>query len=169
MGDRANVFIRSSWDKDEARGVFLYTHWGGESLPGVVAEALERGRSRWGDDQYLARIIFCQMVAGQEMETTGFGISCRMGDYGWPTIAIDTRSRSVGFVSERDFNKDAWIRRGKTEEEALRFALEVVPDDIVYGVRRMEEFVKDPRWCLCRDGSPCDYCAIAAKPERYSD
>ena len=37
-----------------------------------------RGRSRWGDEPSLARIIFCEMVRGEENggdELTGFGIS----------------------------------------------------------------------------------------------
>jgi hypothetical protein len=70
MGDRANIEVR---DGDES--VFLYTHWSGSEAPEILRRALDRGEERWSDSSYLARIIFCEMVKGHEMELTGFGIS----------------------------------------------------------------------------------------------
>lgn len=70
MGDRRNIIV----EFDEKHSVALYSHWDGSTMREVLARALSRGRSRWTDDAYLARIIFCEMVAGEEMGETGYGI-----------------------------------------------------------------------------------------------
>ncbi len=80
MGDRAQVFI-------EAEGVYLYTHWGADYLVEAVRNALKR-KERWDDQEYLARIVFCEMVRGYESETTGFGIgTSEHGDI-WRLITL---------------------------------------------------------------------------------
>lgn len=85
MGDRGNIIV-----KDGESKVYLYTHWTGSELPEVLKSALRRGKSRWDDGQYLARIIFCEMVKGQEMDETGFGISSTIGDGGTDiTVNVD--------------------------------------------------------------------------------
>ena len=40
MGARANVFMKEPGV--ESGGVYLYTHWGGYELPGMVQQALLR-------------------------------------------------------------------------------------------------------------------------------
>lgn len=79
MGDRAQVRIidyagNDCPDVHETGGVYLYTHWHGYQLQHVVARALEFGRSRWRDDEYLARIVFEEMLKLNPNSTTGFGI-----------------------------------------------------------------------------------------------
>lgn len=69
MGDRANIEVREG---DES--VYLYTHWRGSDAPQTLQKALRRGKDRWTDNGYLARIIFCDLVSGYEDELTGFGI-----------------------------------------------------------------------------------------------
>ncbi len=71
MGDRANVLVK---DRAGDKGVYLYTHWEGTELPATLQRALAK-RCRWDDPAYLARIIFCEMVKGQEAEETGYGIA----------------------------------------------------------------------------------------------
>lgn len=106
MGDRANVYV-----KDGNRGVYLYTHWGGSELPGVVADALAR-RLRWDDGPYLTRIIFCEMVRGQEDSEYGFGISARMCDNEHPIIVIDPRAQTIAYADEPAGNRrPATIKR----------------------------------------------------------
>jgi hypothetical protein len=96
MGDRANVIIKSG---DEQ--VCLYTHWNGYRLQDVVRDALKRATSRWEDTQYLARIIFCEMVKDDLMGLGGFGISQTVHDNERPliTICTDDISITVGGVS----------------------------------------------------------------------
>ena len=74
MGDRGQVFF-------EDMGLCFYTHWGGGDLPKVLKSALIRGQARWFDSTYLARIIFCEMVKGQEMDLLGYGIGTQR--YEW--------------------------------------------------------------------------------------
>ena len=70
MGDRAQVKITSQDNPD----LYFYTHWGAEKLPIVVANALNRGRGRWGDYEYLNRIIFSEMIQDEVLSETGYGI-----------------------------------------------------------------------------------------------
>ncbi len=67
MGDRAQVHI-----VDE--NVWLYTHWDGSQLIETVRAALSK-KWRWDDPEYLARIIFDEMVGKNQGKETGFGIS----------------------------------------------------------------------------------------------
>lgn len=68
MGARAQVKI-----EEHGAAVYLYTHWGAGSIVETVKTAL-RKKWRWTDSEYLTRIIFCQMVKGDEEGETGFGI-----------------------------------------------------------------------------------------------
>jgi hypothetical protein len=98
MGDRANVHVA---------GTYLYSHWGGTELPETVRKALFRGESRWQDEAYLARIIFCDMVAGSETELTGYGISADVGDGSDRILVVDTDKQAVGYAS--------WSEGARTE------------------------------------------------------
>lgn len=75
MGDRAVVVVTQ---EEGEVPIYLYTHWGGSTLPEVVQAALRRGRSRWGDPPYLTRIIFSEMIQDEVLEETGFGISVHL-------------------------------------------------------------------------------------------
>lgn len=92
MGDRANVFVKTGKD-----GVYLYTHWNGTELPATLQAALNgpTGRSRWSDEAYLARIIFCSMVKGQEDEATGFGIATYTPDGDDRVLEVDCGSQTI--------------------------------------------------------------------------
>jgi hypothetical protein len=76
MGDRANILIKSV----SGGKVCLYTHNFGYSLPETLKSAMIRGKNRWTDEQYLARIIFCEMIQSDVLGETGFGISHHIGD-----------------------------------------------------------------------------------------
>ena len=108
MGDRANVKIA---------GVHLYTHWGGGNLPFKVQDALKK-KWRWDDDAYLARIIFCEMVKGDEEGETGFGISKDLCDNQYPIIDIDCENQTVSFGGEGTIPFAAYIAMTGGELEA---------------------------------------------------
>jgi hypothetical protein len=96
MGDRGQV--RFSFSFEDSTDLYLYTHWTGSELPTTVAYALNRGRSRWSDDVYLSRIIFNEMTLGEELETTGYGISTFEVD--WSTeVRVCTRTKTVSVSS----------------------------------------------------------------------
>ena len=91
MGDRAQVVIKN----EDEPPVYLYTHWNGTELPDTVRKALAR-KQRWTDIEYLARIIFCEMIKGNEAGETGFGIGTgEHGDNEHDLIVVDTGKQTV--------------------------------------------------------------------------
>jgi hypothetical protein len=90
MGDRGNIAIQ---ERDGKR-VYFYGHWSGDVLPKIVHDALAR-RQRWDDATYLARIIFCTMIKGQEAGESGFGISTEIGDNEYPVLVVDCQNQEV--------------------------------------------------------------------------
>lgn len=88
MGDRGNIIV-----KEGCSEVYLYTHWSGSDLPGIVSKSLRRGKDRWNDGPYLARILFCDMLNGDN-GLTGFGISSVYGD-GGTDITVDVDKQTV--------------------------------------------------------------------------
>jgi len=100
MGDRGNIrldYVSADKVSDEVpqRSVWLYTHWSGTELPRTVAKALDRGRSRWGDSPYLARIIFSELIKGDEQGTTGYGIDVACGDGGNQVVIVNLEDETV--------------------------------------------------------------------------
>ena len=105
MGDRGNIIIKAQGGK--VADLYLYTHWGGYELLNTLHDAMSR-RERWNDDQYLARIIFCQMVRGHEINETGFGISTYLGDNEQPLITVDVQARRVSVAEHRGRPGASW-------------------------------------------------------------
>ncbi len=103
MGDRANIKI-----VDGNSTVFLYTHNTGTELPKILQNALRRGEDRLEDGQYLARIIFSEMVSGFEDGLTGFGISSVIGDGDKRVITIDVEYQTVQVQNDRVFPLKAY-------------------------------------------------------------
>ena len=89
MGDRANCCVK----QDEGQ-IWLYTHWGGETLVEDVQRGLEKGKGRWDDESYLTRIIFNE-IQGDDRGTTGFGISLYMLDNEHHVVHVDIPKQEV--------------------------------------------------------------------------
>ncbi len=77
--------------------VYLYTHWGGYDMRNNLAAALDRGRGRWGDGMYLARIIFSDFVGGEaeHRAETGYGMATHAGDNEHPFLVVDIDAETV--------------------------------------------------------------------------
>lgn len=106
MGDRANIVIEQD-SHSFPHPVFFYTHWSGYAIKQTLQDALTAGESRWNDGQYLARIIFCQMI-GEDSGTTGFGISTKIGDGERNLICVNIEQNVVRErASSSDHNADA--------------------------------------------------------------
>ena len=73
MGARAQVYI-------ESEGVYLYTHWGAGEIESLVNRVMEtpKAKNRRNDGEYLARIIFCEMIKDDIDGETGYGIGTIM-------------------------------------------------------------------------------------------
>jgi hypothetical protein len=94
MGSRANIKIEYS----DGNSIYFYSHWGGSEVPAIVREAIVRGESRWGDEAYLARIIFCEMIQKDVLGTSGFGISpWGAGDANWPLLTVNMKNETVSY------------------------------------------------------------------------
>lgn len=104
MGDRANIAVLQyeSGSNGKRNTVILYTHSGGYSLPEDLMVALERGKNRWEDTQYLSRIIFCQMVGKDFDGTTGYGITTQVQDNSYPILVVDPGNGKVYLADEQD-------------------------------------------------------------------
>jgi hypothetical protein len=107
MGDRANIMLvmpKSYGAKPENGGIYLYTHWKGYLFPEMLREALDFGRGRWNDDQYLARIITSRVFRDLVDDTTGGGIGLTIGDNepGRPVLVVNLINNTVSFAAEGD-------------------------------------------------------------------
>jgi len=96
MGDRISVKI-------EPTNVYLYSHWGGSDMAQTLERALIRGRSRWDDPVYLARIIFSEMIREDIDGLTGYGIDTQdLGDDN-STIVINCDKQTVNGTPLEDW------------------------------------------------------------------
>lgn len=96
MGDRGNIAIITNPKLPLTKGgaVWLYTHWSGVAIPEIVQRALAKGKDRWTDPPYLARIIFDVLTEGDD-GTTGFGIDTSPGDNEHDYIVVDPFNKQV--------------------------------------------------------------------------
>lgn len=123
MGDRNcmelkfNVWNDETKRNDKTSSIFYYTHWYGYSMPERLQNALER-KERWDDDSYLARIIFCELVKGNETGSTGFGISPyeMENEYGLITILLEEQCI---LINGKKFTFDEYIALDLDYEENL--------------------------------------------------
>jgi hypothetical protein len=102
MGDRGNIVIRqaANTNRDD---VWFYGHWSGSTLKQTVQSALAK-KWRWGDESYLARIVFDELTKGNTGKETGFGISTHIQDNSHPNpiVIIDCPSQGVFEIAEND-------------------------------------------------------------------
>ena len=105
MGDRGNVVFKY----EDGNKIYFYSHWGGSALKEVVRKALIRGKERWNDESYLARIVFCEMLKeeGATLEDlTGFGIAPYEVDNEHPLVIVDTKAQTVNGIPFNDYIKN---------------------------------------------------------------
>ena len=95
MGDRINLKLEYS----SGQPIYFYSHWMGDSMPRVLAKALNRGKERWDDDSYLARIIFSELVREDIDGLTGYGIAPYETDPQNPTIVVNLKAHTVNDLS----------------------------------------------------------------------
>jgi hypothetical protein len=110
MGDRNYIKI------EESKGgkIYFYTHWSGSELENILADALDRGRSRWNDESYLARIIFCEMVKNDILGETSFGISTWEPDTEYPEIIVHMNDLTVS-IKGKSYKFQEFIDKEKTK------------------------------------------------------
>lgn len=107
MGDRGNVYITNTATEGYtapeflagARGIYVYSHWDGSELPTMVRDALKAGKGRWGDDEYLTRIIIDQITKSGRDQETGYGVGLTMLDNSYPITIVDLGAQRVAWAS----------------------------------------------------------------------
>ena len=110
MGDRGNIVLNYGSE----RFVYLYTHWHGSHLREILRAALSRGRSRWGDASYLARVVFSEMIRDDVLGVTGFGLSPHLTDNEHDLLVVDLAGRRVLLCEGEDLKA---VRRTWTFDE----------------------------------------------------
>jgi hypothetical protein len=92
MNFKGNICIKERF----GGRVYLYTHKRGLETFAILRAALTRGKSKWTDEQYLSRVIFCDLVNGTDLDKTGdFGISSFLGDNELPIFVLDIVNQRV--------------------------------------------------------------------------
>ena len=99
MGNRGNIILRY----EQGGKIYLYTHWAGSEIKDILVNALRRGKDRWDDEAYLARIIFSEMIKDEIMDETGYGIAPYMGDGDDQVLEVNLGEQTVDGVSFKDF------------------------------------------------------------------
>ena len=121
MGDRGQVHIVDT-------GVWLYTHWDGSELPDTVALALAM-KERWDDEEYLARIIFDEMIGDQQGGSTGFGIGTKQHGDVATVVAVNCKNQEV-IVSHPGFDQDWDKVEPEIKEPFENFIARVVAEEL---------------------------------------
>jgi hypothetical protein len=109
MGDRGNIVFRQ--EVGDAH-LWMYSHWAGHALPGVLRDGLAHGRTRWTDEPYLARIIF-DAVSGTPGELTGVGLSTYPTDNEHALLVVDVSQQRVELHA---YPRDGWSKDSKPVE-----------------------------------------------------
>ena len=91
MGDRGNICMV----EQDGSKIFFYTHWNGSNMLNILRNAMIRGKDRWSDEPYLARIIFSEMIKDNIMDTTGYGISTYLADNENDILYVDVREQKI--------------------------------------------------------------------------
>ena len=112
MGDRGNIvmdYSEETDDQDQDRRIFFYTHWSGSELKSIVQTAL-RKRWRWDDPSYLSKIIFWELVKGNEERETGYGIAPHEIDNEHPYVIV-TPSQQIVTEGETIWTFEEFIQQ----------------------------------------------------------
>ena len=123
MGDRGHIVVHDQFNETP---VVLYAHWGATRLPEVLARALAM-EARWGDAEYLARIIFDKMHQLTSSETTSLGIGTEIHGDAWRVINVDTKEQMVTFREEGGYSTD---EHGGEEYSFEEFIEAFQPDNV---------------------------------------
>jgi len=116
MGDRSNAIII---DETGEKGIGIYTHWYGSTLPSLIATALNKAKPRWNDSYYATRMIFDNLLTQVKAhdEETGWGLYCytNNGDICEEeneTVFVDFSTKKVK-LGNKDFSFNDFCRMFK--------------------------------------------------------
>lgn len=126
MGDRANIVLW--YGEEEPQPIYLYSHWDGPEMATIAQDALKRGKPRWGDDVYLGRIIFSQVIKDAVMDETGYGLSPFESDNSYPHVNINLSTQTVT-IQDRKWSFEEYVEEDPTVLENAMLGRENDPED----------------------------------------
>jgi len=104
MSDTGTIVIREPGDSE----IYLYAHSSGDTLPEVLAAALDRGRDRWNDPPYLTRIIFSEMIKDDVLGTFGYAISPYFIDSDRAVLAVSPTQATIQVEGGNGQGRTSW-------------------------------------------------------------
>jgi len=93
MGARAQIEV-----KQKPHSVFLYTHWGADTILQDTIKGMIKGKSRWNDSNYLTRILFDSLIKDND-GTTGYGIGTFQAGDIEKLIVVDTKHKEIKYYA----------------------------------------------------------------------
>lgn len=105
MGCRGDVEIKYS----DGNNIFLYTHSEADVLLSKVQTALAAHKDRWGDESYLSRYIFSEMIGDESMLHSDYGLGISpypMGDE--ESVVVDLDNKTITVV---DCEYGEWFKK----------------------------------------------------------
>lgn len=112
MGDRGNIVFKQK----DGQKIFFYTHWQGSDIEDILRNAMIRGKERWDDEPYLARIIFSELIKNDVEGLTGYGLSTQICDNEHDLLVVDMKKKHVRVRTEGRKTKKIW----KTFEDFVK-------------------------------------------------
>ena len=111
MGDRRHMVLYEDDEVDPF--LYVYTHHAGSGLKETVANGLARGRERWRDEPYLARILVSEMFGPDIYDNLGYGLSGKYLDSEHPDIQVYLSSKRV-VIDDQVWDFDEFVRDFKS-------------------------------------------------------
>lgn len=96
MSTRSNIRLTYS----DGNKVVFYQHCDGDTLSDTLKAALKRGKGRWSDSTYLARIIFSEMIQNDVLGTMGYGIGTHVSEENWFTLDVNLADQTVEWTDQ---------------------------------------------------------------------
>lgn len=92
MGDRANIKIKSEIGKP---ALYIYSHWSGSELAGLLQNALKKAMPRKGDWNYFTRILVDQVMKSGRDQETGWGLGFSPDDNEHNLLVVNYETQTV--------------------------------------------------------------------------
>ena len=104
MSTSAQILVRNGLET-----VYLYQHHNGTNLKAKLRKALARAGGQKRDFAYLCRIIFCEMIRGDENALDGtmdYGIDSRPAKVTYGTWIVDVNAQMISFRLRGEYLKE---------------------------------------------------------------
>ena len=100
MGDRRMAEIRTA-----GGSLYVYTHWGGETMAEDAKAAILAAKPRWSDQSYATRIVVDQLTKYGRDQELGYGLMVTPDaedeyNHDSPSIVIDLLANTLSVTGQ---------------------------------------------------------------------